>query len=68
MEENLWEFVCDLNLKDKEKEKEKEKEKINHDIMKTKNIQNKPNYTGIKHLLKRKKTKPKDDFEKNKDK
>ena len=70
MEENLWEFVCDLNLKDKdkEKEKEKEKEKINHDIMKTKNIQNKPNYTGIKHLLKRKKTKPKDGFEKNKDK
>ena len=47
-------YVCDLNLKDKEKEKEKEKEKINHDIMKTKNIQNKPNYTGIKHLLKRK--------------
>ena len=33
--------------------------------MKTKNIQNKPNYTGIKHLLKRKKTKPKDGFEKN---
>ena len=21
MEENLWEFVCDLNLKDKDKEK-----------------------------------------------
>ena len=46
LEENLWEFICDLNIKEENKNTIKEKE-----------VKEKPNFTGIKHLLKRKKTK-----------
>jgi hypothetical protein len=55
LDENLWDFVCDLNQKDpyeiekeKEKDKEKEKEKGNKD-----------SFTGIRHLLKKRKKKNK---------
>ena len=51
LEENLWEFVCDLNMKEVNQNNIKEKD--------SKDIKDK-NFTGIKHLLKRKKTKPKD--------
>ena len=54
LDENLWEFICDLNIKEGNKNNLKEKEK---------DANNKQNFTGIKHLLKRKKTKPKDNFE-----
>jgi hypothetical protein len=56
LDENLWEFICDLNIKEGNKNNLKEKEK-------EKEIKDKQNFTGIKHLLKRKKTKPKDSFE-----
>ena len=59
LDENLWEFVCDLNIKTEEENKINIKEKeINKD---------KTNFTGIKHLLNRKKSKPKNNFEKNKE-
>ena len=56
LNENLWDFVCDLNTKDpleikNEKEKEKEKE-IN-------NEKEKEPITGIRHLLKKKEKKNK---------
>ena len=54
LDENLWEFICDLNIKEGNKNNLKEKEK---------DAKDKQNFTGIKHLLKRKKTKPKDNFE-----
>ena len=54
LDENLWEFICDLNIKEGSKNNLKEKEK---------DAKDKQNFTGIKHLLKRKKTKPKDNFE-----
>ena len=56
LDENLWEFICDLNIKEGNKNNLKEKEK-------EKDVKEKQNFTGIKHLLKRKKTKPKDSFE-----
>ena len=58
LDENLWDFVCDLNEKDPyeiEKEKEKEKGK-----------ENKDSFTGIRHLLKKRKKKNKK--EKNEEK
>ena len=59
LDENLWEFVCDLNIKNEEENKINIKEKeINKD---------KINFTGIKHLLNRKKSKPKTNLEKNKE-
>ena len=54
LDENLWDFICDLNIKEGSKNNLKEKEK---------DAKDKQNFTGIKHLLKRKKTKPKDNFE-----
>ena len=54
LDENLWEFICDLNIKEGSKNNLKEKEK---------DAKDKQNFTGIKHLLKRKKNKPKDNFE-----
>ena len=54
LDENLWEFICDLNIKEGSKNNLKEKEK---------DAKDKQNFTGIKHLLKRKKTKQKDNFE-----
>ena len=60
LDENLWDFVCDLNEKDPyEIEKEKEKEKL-------KEKGNKDSFTGIRHLLKKRKKKIKK--EKNEEK
>ena len=65
LDDNLWEFVCDLNDKNKEENKTNIKEKeINKDI---KDNKDKNNFTGIKHLLKKKKSKPNSNVEKNKE-
>ena len=47
LDENLWEFIYDLSIKEENKNSINEIE-----------IKDKQNFTGIKHLLKRKKTKP----------
>ena len=54
LEENLWEFICDLNAKEGNQNNIKEKDVKDKD---------KQNFTGIKHLLKRKKAKPKENLE-----
>ena len=60
LDENLWDFVCDLNEKDPyEIEREKEKQKL-------KEKGNKDSFTGIRHLLKKRKKKIKK--EKNEEK
>ena len=60
LDENLWDFICDLNEKDPyEIEKEKEKEKL-------KEKGSKDSFTGIRHLLKKRKKKNKK--EKNEEK
>ena len=51
LEENLWEFICDLNIKEGNQNNNNNKE--NKD----------KNFTGIKHLLKKKKIKGKDSQE-----
>jgi hypothetical protein len=62
LDENLWEFVCDLNIKNEEENK------INKINIKEKELnKDKINFTGIKHLLNRKKSKPKTNLEKNKE-
>ena len=62
LDENLWEFVCDLNIKSEEENKNN---KTN--IKEKEFIKDKTNFTGIKHLLNRKKSKPKSNIEKNKE-
>ena len=47
LDENLWEFIYDLSIKEE-----------NQNTINEKEIKDKQNFTGIKHLLKRKKTKP----------
>ena len=47
LDENLWEFIYDLSIKEE-----------NQNTVNEKEIKDKQNFTGIKHLLKRKKTKP----------
>ena len=49
LDENLWEFVCDLTIKEV-------KEKNDNNI-KNKDIKEKNSFTGIKHLLKNRKIK-----------
>ena len=60
LEENLWDYIFDLNSKDNNKNQ-------NQNNIKNKEVKDKNSFTGIKHLLKRKKTKPLDNLEKNKD-
>jgi hypothetical protein len=55
LDENLWDFVCDLNDKD-DSEKNKEKE--------SKDNKDKNSFTGIRHLLKKRKNKSKTKIQK----
>ena len=61
LEENLWDYIFDLNSKNNNKNLNQ-----NNNI-KNKEEKDKNSFTGIKHLLKRKKTKPIDNLDKNKD-
>ena len=63
LDENLWDFVCDLRSKDPfeiKDVKEKEKEKKDKDKEKEKKDNTKTVYTGIRHLLKKKEIKNKE--------
>ena len=67
-DENLWDFVCDLNAKDPNDKFSDIKEKDNNNInsnnnTNTYNIIKEETFTGIKHLL-NKKNKTKEKFEK----
>jgi len=52
-DENLWDFVCDLNAKDPYDENLTKNEKESNNNA-NKNNSKEPSYTGIKHLLKKK--------------
>jgi hypothetical protein len=58
LDENLWDFVCDLNDKD---DSEKNKEKDTKD---NKDNKDKNSFTGIRHLLKKRKNKSKTKIQK----
>ena len=51
-DDNLWDFVCDLNAKDPYDENLDKNDKDNSNA--NKNINKEQSYTGIKHLLKKK--------------
>ena len=51
MDENLWEFICDLNIKEVKNKND------NKDVKDTKDKKERNSFTGIKHLLKKKKNK-----------
>jgi hypothetical protein len=47
LDDNLWEFVCDLNIKDP----------LDNNTINKETIKEKESFTGIRHLLKKKNTK-----------
>ena len=55
MDENLWEFICDLNIK--EVKNKNDNNLRNKDVKDTKDKKERNSFTGIKHLLKKKKNK-----------
>ena len=55
LDENLWEFICDLNIK--ELKNKNDNNLKNKDVKDTKDKKERNSFTGIKHLLKKKKNK-----------
>ena len=55
LDENLWEFICDLNIK--EVKNKNDNNLKNKDVKDTKDKKERNSFTGIKHLLKKKKNK-----------